>query len=129
MPVDVVGAPGANRSVCESLLLKHVTWFACVVASVQPRMVTAPTFESHTAPTEMVLATHAGTAICVPDPWFPVEANTEVPFARSALMAVAKERVTALRLSQSPAKRKKVPKLMLTTPTSGWLARIQSRPA
>src|SRR5262245_30632456 len=63
MPVDVVGAPGANRSVVALLLVKQVTWSAAVAASVQPRIVTGPTFESQTAPTDVAFWLQAGAAI------------------------------------------------------------------
>jgi hypothetical protein len=87
--VEVVGAPGAKRSVVELLLLKQATWSAWVVGSMQSRMETGPTSASYTAPTEIAFATQAGADIWVPEPSFPEETNESTPLARRVLIAVA----------------------------------------
>src|SRR5262245_33199396 len=128
-PSDVVGAPGANRSVTESLFEKQVTWSAAVVTSVQPCAVTGPTSESYTAPRLTVFATQAGASMSIPEASFPVEAKVVTPRALRLLIEAANALVNDRALSQSPANRTEVPRLMLMIATSGRLAFTQSRPA
>jgi len=47
--------------------------------------------------------------------------RTSVPRARSVSIALAKAMVNDVAVSQVPAKRALVPRLMFTTFTSGWL--------
>jgi len=58
---------------------------AAVVACVHPK-VTVPESFLYTAPTAMALPMQAGTAICVLDPLFPLEAKRRAPRPRSGLV-------------------------------------------
>jgi len=125
---DVIGAPGATRSVVVLLLEKQVTWSAAVVRSVQPWTVLAPTSASQTAPTESVFDKHAGVIMAAAAPSLPEPATTSTPLSHSGSIDAASAIVVASAVSQSPAY-SPAPMLRFTMSTSGWLSSTQSSPA
>src|SRR4030095_5382895 len=117
-----MGAPGANMSVVALVFVKHVTWSAAVVASEQFPKDWGPTLESQTAPTEMAPASQAGAVIRVPSASFPEEQKDRTPRARSVVIVGESG---ACEVSQLLTYVAKVPRLMLTTSTSGRFTMIQ----
>ena len=103
-----------------------MTWSAAVVAPEQAPYERGPRFASQTAPTDAASSRHAGKEMPVFDPLFPAATTTSVPRARRAAKVSAKGWD---RDSHDDDDRSDVPRLMLTTPISGWLLRMSSSAA